>query len=266
MIRPLIGATTRGMKWHVDFTVGNSQLISFDQSNNSVVIDLKISLTIMKNHPIMPNLPFPSKLHWFSYSVPFAKAASKEIVASIRSWSFFLLRLFGASINLLYDLAWITVLWLGWCHYFLIEYWDKVQDRECRTVNHSLDTLTHCLNAATLSLFWRYCFGRCSSELAEVFLLPYFNGRYTCYSNRLHDFSVTIPGYYKDVYVSSIFPRTARLWNSLREECFPLTYYRNGFKGARPKFPYFAVWLLCVWKYILSNLKSSRQIILFWGQ
>ena len=43
-------------------------------------------------------------------------------------------------------------------------------------------------NVASLSLFYRYYFGRCSSELAELVPLPYSR-----YSNRLHDFSVTIP-------------------------------------------------------------------------
>ena len=37
--------------------------------------------------------------------------------------------------------------------------------------------------------------------------------------NRLHDFSITIPRCYKDVYVNSFFSRTARLWNSLSIEC-----------------------------------------------
>ena len=30
--------------------------------------------------------------------------------------------------------------------------------------------------------------------------------------------------------VNSLFPRTARLWNSLPIECFSLTYNLNGFK------------------------------------
>ena len=55
--------------------------------------------------------------------------------------------------------------------------------------------------------------------------------RATCYSDRLHDFSVTIPRCYKDVYINSFFPRTARLWNSLPIVCFPLTYDVNGFKS-----------------------------------
>ena len=47
----------------------------------------------------------------------------------------------------------------------------------------------------------------------------------------MHDSSVTIPGCYKDVYVNSFFLCTARLWNSLPIECFPLTYDLSGFKS-----------------------------------
>ena len=47
------------------------------------------------------------------------------------------------------------------------------------------------------------------------------------YSDRLH---VTITRCYKDVYVNGFFPCTARLWNSMPIECFPLTYNLNGFK------------------------------------
>ena len=52
---------------------------------------------------------------------------------------------------------------------------------------------------------------------------PYFRGTSTHYSDRLYDFSITIPRCYKDVYVKSFFPRTTRLWNSLPIECFPST-------------------------------------------
>ena len=55
--------------------------------------------------------------------------------------------------------------------------------------------------------------------------------RSTRYSDRLNDFSVTIPRLYKDVYVKSFFPRTARLWNSLPIEWFPLTYDLNDFES-----------------------------------
>ena len=52
----------------------------------------------------------------------------------------------------------------------------------------------------------------------------------TSFSDRLHDFSVAIPRCYKDFYVLSFFPCTARLWNSLPMKCFPLTYDLNDFK------------------------------------
>ena len=95
-----------------------------------------------------------------------------------------------------------------------LELLDKLQKRICRIVCPSLaaspEPLAHHQNVASLSLFYRYYFGRCYSA--------------TCYSDRLHDFSVTIPRCYKDVYVNSFFPCPARLWNSLPIEYFPLTY------------------------------------------
>ena len=85
----------------------------------------------------------------------------------------------------------------------------------------SLEPLAHRQNVASLRLFYRYYFDRCFSELAQLVPLPFSRGRSTHYSDRLHDFSVTIPRCYKDVYVSSFLPQTARFWNSLPLECFP---------------------------------------------
>ena len=111
---------------------------------------------------------------------------------------------------------------------------DRLQKQICRTVGPSLaaclEPLAHCQNEASLSLFYRYYFGRCSSELAQLVPLPYSRGRSTRYSDRLHDFSVTIPRCYKNVYINSFFPCTTRLWNSQPVECFPLTYDLSGFK------------------------------------
>ena len=115
-----------------------------------------------------------------------------------------------------------------------LELLDRLQKPICRTVGPSLaaslEPLAHRQNVASLTFFYRYYFGRCSSELAQLFPLPFSRGRSTRYSDRLHDFSVTIPRCYKGVYVNSFFPRTARLWNSLPIEYFPLTYDHSGFK------------------------------------
>ena len=133
--------------------------------------------------------------------------------------------------------------------------WDKLQKRECRTVNHFFETLPHCLNVATLSLFCRYCFGRCSSKLAELFQLPYLSGRSIRYSNRLHDFSVIIVGCFNDVSLSSFFLCTARLWNSLPAEYFPFTYYRNGFKRDNAQ-----VFIFC-WLFLMNNFAAIFEVI-----
>ena len=116
-----------------------------------------------------------------------------------------------------------------------LELLDKLQKRIGRTVGTSLaasrEPLAHCRNVVSLSFFYRYYFGRSSSKLAQQVPLPYSRGRSTRYSDRLHDFSVTIPRCYMDVYVNSFFLRTARPWNSLPIKCFPLTYGLSGFKS-----------------------------------
>ena len=108
-----------------------------------------------------------------------------------------------------------------------------LQKQLCRTVGPSLAAsckpLVHPWNVTSLSLCYRYYFRRCSSQLGQLVPLPFSQGRPTLYSGRLHDFSVTIPGCYKDVHVTSFFPHIARLWNSLPMECFPLAYNLNGF-------------------------------------
>ena len=92
---------------------------------------------------------------------------------------------------------------------------DKLQKQICRTIGPSLaaslEPLAHRRNVASLSLFYRYYFGRCSSELAQLVPLPFSQWRSTPFSDRLRDFSVANPRCYKDVYVNSFFPGTAKL-------------------------------------------------------
>ena len=69
---------------------------------------------------------------------------------------------------------------------------DKLQKRICRTVGlsiaASLEPLAYCQNVVSLSFFYKYYFGRCLSELAQLVPLPYSRGRSTCYSDILQDF------------------------------------------------------------------------------
>ena len=116
-----------------------------------------------------------------------------------------------------------------------LELLDKLQKRICRTVGPSLaaslEPLAHRRNVASLSLFYRYYFGRCSSELAQLVPLRFSRGRSSRYSDKWYGFSVAIPRCYKDVYVNSFFPGTARPWNYLPIKCFLLTYDLSTFKS-----------------------------------
>ena len=151
-----------------------------------------------------------------SYIISIAKTASKKIGTLIRSMNFLspevALYLYKSTIRPCMEYC--CHVWAGAPSCYL-ELLDKLQKRICRAVGPSLaaslEPLAHRPNIASLSFFYRYYFGRCSSGLAELVPLPYSRGRSTRYSDRLHDFSVTIPRCYKDVYVNSFFPRTARL-------------------------------------------------------
>ena len=54
-------------------------------------------------------------------------------------------------------------------------------------------TFSYTETAASLSLFDRYYFCRCSSEQAELVPFSYSHGKSIRCFNRLHDFSVTFP-------------------------------------------------------------------------
>ena len=146
----------------------------------------------------MLGLTFSSKLDRVSYIISVAKTVSKKIGALIRSMKFIspevALCIYKSSIRPC--MGYCCHVWVGApCCY--LELLDKLGKRTCRTVvpllAASLEPLAHRRNVASLSLFYGYYFGICSSELAQLVPLPYSRDRSTRYSDRLHDFSVTVP-------------------------------------------------------------------------
>ena len=126
----------------------------------------------------MLGLTFSSKLNWGSYIISIAKTASKKIGALIRSMKFFSpeVALYLCKSTLRACMKYCCHVWAGAPSCYL-ELLDKLQKPICRTVSPSLaasfEPLAHRRNIASLSLFYRYYFGRCSSELAELALFPY---------------------------------------------------------------------------------------------
>ena len=145
----------------------------------------------------MLRLTFSSKLDWGYYIISIAKTASKKIGALIRSMKFLspkaALYLYISTIRSCMEYCchvWAGA--LGCC----LELLDKPQKRMCRTVvpslAASLEPFSYHGNVASLSLFYGYYFGRCSSELAQLIPLTYSRGRSTRYSGKLYDFSLSI--------------------------------------------------------------------------
>ena len=217
-----------GKKWVVDFNAGKTELVSFDRSDNNGSIDVKMDGSVLeeKSSFKMLELTFSSKLDWGSCIISIVKTVSKKIGALIPSMKFFSLEvamyLYKSTIRPCMEYC-CPPCCAPSCY---LELLGKLQKRICRIVGPSLaaslEPLAHHRNVASLTLFYRYYFSRCSSELAQLVSLPFSRGRSTRYSDRLHDFSVTIPRRYMDVCVNSFFPRTAELWNSLLIECFDL--------------------------------------------
>ena len=67
-----------GRKWFVDFNAGKTELVSFDWSNNTGAIDVKMDGFVLgkKSSFKMLGLTFFSKLDWGSYIISIAKTAS----------------------------------------------------------------------------------------------------------------------------------------------------------------------------------------------
>ena len=124
-------------------------------------------------------LTFSSKLDWDPYIISIAKTASKKIGALICSMKFLspkvALYLYKSTIRPCH-------VWAGALICYL-ELLDKLQKQLFKTVDFSLapslEPLAHRPNVASLSLFYRYFFVRCSSELAQLVPLPYFRGKFS---------------------------------------------------------------------------------------
>ena len=180
-------------------------------------------------------LTLSSKLDWVSHIISIAKTASKKIEALIRSMKFLSseVALYHYKSNISPFREYCCLFLTGPCNFYL-DLLEKLQKQISRTVRPlltaSLEPLAHRQNVASLSVFYRYYFGRCSSELVELVPRPCSRGRSTCYSDKLHD-SVTVPRCYKAAYVNRFFSRMSRLWNSLPKECFPLAHDLSGLKS-----------------------------------
>ena len=126
----------------------------------------------------MLGLPFSSKLDWGSFIISIAETACKKIGALIRSMKFVSAEVgfYLYKFTICPSMEYCCHVWAGAPSCYL-ELLDKLQKQICRTVGcslvASLEPSGLHQNVASLSLFYRYYFGRCVSELVQLVLLPF---------------------------------------------------------------------------------------------
>ena len=76
-------------KWLADFSAGKTQLVSFDRSNKTGAVDLKMDGFVLEVKSFkMLGLTFSPKLDWGFYIISIAKTVSNKIAALILSMKF----------------------------------------------------------------------------------------------------------------------------------------------------------------------------------
>ena len=123
----------------------------------------------------MLGLTFSSKLDWGSYVISIAKTASKKNGALIHSMKFLSpeVALYLYKSTICPCMEYCCHVWAGAPSCYL-ELLDKLQNRIVSpSIATSLEPLAYRRNVASLGFFYRYYFGRCSFELAQLVPRPF---------------------------------------------------------------------------------------------
>ena len=179
-----------GRKWFVNFCAGKTQPVLFDWCNNSSVIEVKIDEPNLEEKSSVKILgPFFSpELDWVSVTLfPLPKLSPRKLEPY----------LFKSTIWPCIEYCCPVWAFVPSCY---LDVLGKLQKWLCRIISPTFaalfEPLSHQRNVVSLRLFCRFYFGRYSSGLAELVLLPFSCESSTCYSNRLHDFPNAVVRWY----------------------------------------------------------------------
>ena len=155
----------------------------FDQSNKSSAIDVEMDGSVFEEKSSFKRLIVSIAKTLLSI----AKTVSKKSEVFIQSIKFLCLEAALISINLPYDLSCHAMPCHADATSYCLDMLGQLQKQVFRTAGRtlaaSLEPFCH-----NISLFCKYYFGRCLSELAELFVLPYSPVKsYVC-CDRWHDF------------------------------------------------------------------------------
>ena len=121
--------------------------------------------------------------------------------------------------------------WGGSTHTALL---NRVESKTFRLINSppltdGLQSLTHRLSVASLSIFYRYFHGYCSSEFANCRTPPLLRPRCTRLSSS-HPYSTPLPNARVNQHLHSSIPFTGKLCDSLADSVSPPSCNLNSFK------------------------------------
>ena len=168
-----------GRKWLVDFKAAKFQLVSFDWSNTTGAIDVKLDRSVLQEKLSFKMLGLTFLLIWIQAVILslLSKLAPRKLETWFVLWRFFLL-----SLHCIYKstirpcLEYYCHVWTGAPSCYL-ELLYKLQKQICRTVGLSLvaspELLAHHQNISNLSLFYRYYFWEFLSKMAQVVFFLY---------------------------------------------------------------------------------------------
>ena len=228
-----------GTDWLVSFNSSKTQSVLHSRRRNreSSQPSLQMSNSTLQDQPSVSllGLTVSSDLSWKSYIQSISKKASQRIGSLYRASRYLhpqsTLYLYKSTIRPLMEYC--CHIWAGApkTHLTLL---DRVERRAKNLIGQQLANellpLSHRRDVASLSLFYRYYHGRCSSALSESVPKPKVFSRATRRADSGTCYQVNVERTRTKSRSNSFFVRTAQLWNELPKYCFPAQYDLGSFK------------------------------------
>ena len=226
-----------GLANSVRFNSSKTQSITFSLKKPPLKPDIMFEgeLLTPSDRVNLLGLSFTEDLSWKSHIATLARSASQKLGVLYRCRSYFtckqLLTLYKGTIRPCMEYS---------CHVWGsspgVDLIDRVQRKAVRlisenTLTNSIPPLSHRRKIASLSLFYRYYHGHCSTELHDCVPPPLPRPRSTRQASVSHSFSVDRSQHCRiERYQRTFIPQAAHLWNDLPGDLFPPTYDPSLFK------------------------------------